>query len=239
MRSWPTPQDYNEVVQNPAVCFSDKDLQQARIELNAMGLPRSDSGNFASVYKATCRNNAWALRCFLCDRPDQKERYKHISEFVLFNNLESTVDFYYLDEGIKIRGEWYPCLKMVWVDGVTLDRYIDANFQDSQKMVWLLKKFHELVGELEGAGIGHGDLQHGNIMVTDEGLRLVDYDALFVPALLGKTSLELGHASYQHPGRTESHYDPDVDNFSCWLIHASILAIAIDPSLYRLLARRR
>ncbi len=232
MKNWPTPQDYNEAVQSPQICFSDQDLKRATIETNSMGLPRSASGTFASVYKANCGNTSWAVRCFLSERPDQKERYRHISDFILFDNLDSTVDFYYLEEGIRVKGDWYPCLKMVWVNGTTLDQFIERHHRDAEQMTWLLREFHKLVGELEGAGIAHGDLQHGNILVTDEGLRLVDYDALFVPALLGKKSLEFGHPNYQHPQRTEDHYDPDVDNFSCWIIHASLLAVAIDPDLF-------
>lgn len=233
MQNWPTPQEYNEAIQTPQLCFSDPDLKKTRIALNALGLPKSASGAFASVYKATNGSTAWAVRCFLSNRPEQSARYKHISDFVLFDNLDSTVDFHYLTEGVQVKGQWYPCLKMVWVEGPTLDQYIEANFKDSAKMTELLKSFHQMVGELEGAGIGHGDLQHGNIIVSDKGLRLVDYDALYVPALAGLKSLEFGHPNYQHPLRTENHYDPDVDNFSCWLIHASLLAIAIDPSLYR------
>lgn len=232
---WPTPQDYNEAIQNPRACFSDPDLKDAKIALNALGLPHAASGAFASVYKATAGETSWAVRCFLNDRPEQKTRYKQISDFVLFENLDATVDFFYLDKGIKVRGNWYPCLKMNWVDGPTLDRYIDKNHADTNKMTALLKSFHQLVGELEGAGISHGDLQHGNIIVTDAGLRLVDYDALFVPALAGLKSLEYGHPNYQHPLRTADHFDPKTDNFSCWLIHASILCIAIDPSLYKTL----
>ncbi len=233
MQNWPTPQEYNEAIQTPQLCFSDPDLKKTRIALNALGLPKSASGAFASVYKATNGSTAWAVRCFLSNRPEQSARYKHISDFVLFDNLDSTVDFHYLTEGVQVKGQWYPCLKMVWVEGPTLDQYIEANFKDSAKMTELLKSFHQMVGELEGAGIGHGDLQHGNIIVSDKGLRLVDYDALYVPALAGLKSLEFGHPNYQHPLRTENHYDPDIDNFSCWLIHASLLAIAIDPSLYR------
>lgn len=233
MTNWPTPQEYNEAIQTPQLCFSDPDLRKTKIALNSLGLPKSASGAFASVYKATNGSTSWAVRCFLSNRPEQSERYQHISDFVLFDNLDSTVDFHYLTEGVQVKGQWYPCLKMVWVEGPTLDQYIESNFKDSVKMTDLLKSFHQMVGELEGAGIGHGDLQHGNIIVTEKGLRLVDYDALFVPALAGLKSLEFGHPNYQHPQRTENHYDPDVDNFSCWLIHASLLAIAIDPSLYR------
>ncbi|MBX9694256.1 MAG: hypothetical protein K2Z81_17865, partial [Cyanobacteria bacterium] len=236
MQNWPTPQDYNEAIQATPHCFSDPDLKTGVVAVNAMGIPKVASGAFASVYKVTNKDRTWAVRFFHSNRPEQKERYRHISDFVLFDNLESTVDFYYLDEGIRVRGDWYPCLKMIWVEGQTLDRYIEENYRDKKRMARLLKDFHTLVGELEGAGIGHCDLQHGNIIVTNEGLRLVDYDALFVPALLGKTSLEFGHPNYQHPRRLTEHYDQDVDNFSCWLIHASLLALAIDPALFKTLS---
>lgn len=230
---WPTPQDYNEAVQNPRTCFADEELRNAKIATNAIGLPHAASGTFASVYKATAGTTSWAVRCFLNNRPEQKARYKHISDFVLFDNLDATVDFFYLDQGIKVKGKWYPCLKMTWVNGSTLDRYVDQTYTDTNKMTLLLKSFHQMVGELEGAGIAHGDLQHGNIIVSDAGLRLVDYDALFVPALAGFKNLEFGHPNYQHPKRDDNHFDPTVDNFSRWLIHASIFCIAIDPALYK------
>ncbi len=230
--SWPTPQDYNEAIQSPRACFSDPDLMYGEVTTNAIGLPRSMTGAFASVYKIVTGDKAWAVRCFLTNRLDQRERYKHISDFVLFDDLACTVDFYYLDEGIKIKGNWYPCLKMPWVEGETLDQFITKQYQTPGALKQLLADFHDMIDQLERANIGHGDLQHGNIIVTSAGLRLVDYDALYVPALAGRKSLELGHPNYQHPDRNEHHYDQDVDNFSCWLIHASILAIAIDPLLY-------
>lgn len=230
--SWPTPQDYNEAIQNPRACFSDPDLVGGSVDTNALGLPRAMTGAFASVYRINSQDKSWAVRCFLTSRLDQKDRYKHISDFVLFDDLECTIDFHYVEQGINVKGKWYPCLKMPWLIGDTLDVYLAKNYKTPGKIKRLLEDFHKMVDELECAGIGHGDMQHGNIIVTEAGLRLVDYDALYVPALLGRKSLELGHPNYQHPDRNEHHFDPDVDNFSCWLIHASLLALAIDPHLY-------
>lgn len=230
--SWPTPQDYNEAIQNPRACFSDPDLKNGIVDTNALGLPRAMTGAFASVYRINSEGKSWAVRCFLTSRLDQKDRYRHISDFVLFDDLDCTIDFHFVEQGINVKGKWYPCLKMPWVSGETLDVYLSRNYKTPGKIKKLLEEFHKMVDELERAGIGHGDLQHGNIIVTDAGIRLVDYDALYVPALLGRKSLELGHPNYQHPDRNEHHFDPDVDNFSCWLIHASLLALAIDPDLY-------
>ncbi len=230
--TWPTPQDYNEAIQSPLACFSDPDLKIGTVETNMLGLPRAMTGAFASVYRINSNNKSWAVRCFLTSRLDQKDRYRHISDFVLFDDLDCTIDFHFVEQGINVKGKWYPCLKMPWVSGDTLDVYLAKNYKTPGQMKKLLEDFHKMVDSLECAGVGHGDMQHGNIIVTEAGLRLVDYDALYVPALLGRKSLELGHPNYQHPDRNEHHFDPDVDNFSCWLIHTSLLALAIDPGLY-------
>jgi hypothetical protein len=49
--AWPTPQDYNEAVQNPHLNFSDAELKAGDLEVTPMGLPRVASGAFASVYR--------------------------------------------------------------------------------------------------------------------------------------------------------------------------------------------
>ncbi|MBX9696027.1 MAG: hypothetical protein K2Z81_26810 [Cyanobacteria bacterium] len=230
--SWPTPQQYNEAIQTPLVAFSDPDLRGGRVELNALGLPRAVSGAFANVYKVSNGSTCWAVRCFLSQPSDHKDRYLWISNSINMDELTNTIEFHYLTEGIKVAGEWYPCLKMSWVEGKTLDRYLAENYKHKKKIEELIESFRGMVLALSKAGIAHGDLQHGNIMVTTQGMRLVDYDAFFVPELTGRKSLELGHPNYQHPARNEDHFDNNMDNFSSWLIYVSLLAISLDPTLY-------
>ncbi len=230
--SWPTPQEYNEVIQSPVVSFMDTELKAGAVALNALGLPRSATGAFASVYKITSCGKDHAVRCFLNYRHEQEQRYTRISEFVALDGLKCTIPFHYLKQGIKVRGEWYPILKMDWIHGKTLDVFLNTNYKDKEAVRLLREQFKELASELDDAGVAHGDLQHGNILITDQGLRLVDYDALYVPALTGMRCLELGHPNYQHPERNDLQYDTTVDNFSCWLIDLSLLALSIDPKLY-------
>jgi hypothetical protein len=229
------PQDYNEAIQSPQHCFEDSDLRTGRVELNRLGLPKAASGAFASVYKVTTATGDWAVRCFLTARRDQGDRYKLISEYVLFDDLDCTVDFHFVEKGIKVGGQWYPIVKMPWIEGPTLDVYVHQIKNDRSKLLALKDDFYNLSMALETAGIAHGDLQHGNIIVSPNGLRLVDYDAFFVPALLGRLSLEFGHPNYQHPLRDEYYFDVSVDNFSSWLIHSSLVAMTIDPELFALL----
>src|SRR5262249_54737919 len=81
-------------------------------------------------------------------------------------------------------------------------------------------------------GIAHGDLQHGNVLVVNGDFRLVDYDGMYVPALQGRQSHELGHRHYQHPWRTAIDFGPFLDNFSAWVIYVSLVMLSVEPSLW-------
>ncbi len=230
--AWPTPQDYNEAVQNPRVCFLDRELKLGRPEVNELGLPLAATGAFASVYRLRCPKRDWAIRLFLRDVADQKPRYHEISRFIMTDDLVYTVWFEYMQQGIKVGGIWYPALKMEWVDGQTMDSYIHENIDNREALQLLYERFCILAKRLKEAGIAHGDLQHGNIMVLSDDLRLVDYDGMFVPTLAGHPASELGHPNYQHPARSGSHFGPFLDNFSVWVIRNSLMAIIDSPEIW-------
>jgi len=233
--SWPTPQDYNEALQHPAVSFKDAELKLGVVATNALGLPRPMTGTFASVYRLHCQHRDWAVRCFLHDIPDQHERYTEISKFILSDDLECTVDFEFLKQGILVGGKWYPILKMQWVDGVTLNQFLEdaALSGNAQAIDSLCDQFEQMVRLMQQCGIAHGDLQHGNVLILPQGgIRLVDYDGMFVPSLQGWISNELGQRNYQHPARNRNHFCPYLDNFAAWVIYLSLRCLAIDPTLW-------
>ncbi len=234
LKFWPSPAEYSEALQTPQLSLFDQRLWACEAETDSLGLPRPISGGFASVYRLKhVRQNDWALRCFLQPIPDQQQRYEKISRFVMNDDLPYTVSFDYLLEGVRIRSQAFPVLKMEWVNGDTLERYIEKNL-GTPAINRLCENFKQMCAHLHAAGIAHGDFQHGNIMVTPENqLRLVDYDGMYVPELAGVTSNELGHRNYQHPAREAKHFGPSLDNFSALVIYTSLRAIAIDPSLYR------
>jgi tRNA A-37 threonylcarbamoyl transferase component Bud32 len=230
--TWPTPQDYNEAIQNPFSCFSDPQLKACSPDATALGLPRAITGAFATVYRLSSAEKHWAVRCFLQDSPDLPKRYSELSKFVCNDDLSYTVDVQFQPQGIKIKGQWYPLLLMEWVNGIPLDQYIYENLQNPSKLNQLAEQFVKMMTELQRAGIAHGDLQHGNIIVVDDELRLVDYDNMFVPALEDMESSELGHVNYQHPGRNSHHFGAQLDNFSAWSILTSLRCLAADSMLW-------
>lgn len=230
---WPSPQDYNEAIQNPSTCFQNGLLQSAQPELDCFGLPKPISGGFASVYKMNHGENARAVRCFLLRVEEQERRYGQVSNYLRAHASEYTLPFKYLSHGIKVNSKWFPILNMEWSQGQTLDQFIESNISNPATLAALPEQFLRLQQQLQDAEMAHGDLQHGNILVTKRGMILVDYDGMFVPTMRGQSSLECGHRNYQHPARCIHHFGSYLDNFSAWVIYASLEAIARDPFLYK------
>ena len=101
------------------------------------------------------------------------------------------------------------------------------------KLRRLADKWFEMTVTLRKEGIAHGDLQHGNIFVFDDEIKLIDYDGMFVPRLAGRQSNERGLEHYQHPKRDDSHFGRYLDNFSNWVIYTTLYALSVDPTLWR------
>jgi hypothetical protein len=231
--AWPTPQDYNEAVQNPRLAFSDPDLGSGQPELTALGLPKAISGGFACVYKIQGAGRVWAARCFQTEITDQQERYEAIDRHLAKVRLPYMVRFGYQPEGVRVLGRGYPLLKMEWVKGVTLSSYVGGNLSNPVTIADLAEKWVRMLNALQRAEVAHGDLQHGNVLVVGGELRLIDYDGMFVPELAGRFSNEVGHRNYQHPHRTNIDYGPYLDNFSGWVVYAALLALSDQPDLWR------
>lgn len=230
--AWPSPQEYSEAVQNPKSAFSEPDLRDGYAELDRSGLPRPRSGSFATVYKILSQRRNWAVKCFVAPVSDQQERYARISAHLAKVNLSYLVQFSFLPRGIKVNNQIYPILKMEWVEGESLAVYVEKNITNRAVLLALARRWIDMVLSLRRASLAHGDLQHGNILVVNGELRLVDYDGMYVPELAGKNSRELGQRNYQHPQRSEFLYGPNLDNFSSWVIYISLIAFAVQPQLW-------
>lgn len=231
--NWPTHTDYQDAIQNPHICFEDASLKSGEVGCDMLGLPKVTSGNFACVYSLTADDGRFAIRCFVRQVLGQQGRYARLAQHLLGLGLDCMVDFEYILRGIKVANEWYPILKMQWVDGLPVNQYIDEYIDDSNLLKQLVDKFPPMVKELRDNELAHCDLQHGNIMVTpDNEFRLVDYDGMYTTAFRGK-SPELGHANFQHPRRTPDFYNENVDDFGALVCYLSLKAIAENPDLFK------
>jgi len=232
MATWPDLTDYHEALQFPQRSLGDPELQRAQIDKDRFGMPKPATGGNAVVYKATEGQNVWAVRCFLRPISDHAERYAAISKHLQKNRAAHSTKFFYLADGLRIKGGTFPIVKMAWVQGQLLDRCAEGLLGQPKELAGLREKFRTLVKEVEAAKFAHGDLQHGNILVSGKELLLIDYDGMWVPALIGRQATEIGHRAYQHPKRSVSDYGPYLDRFSALVIYLSLRALEIDRKLW-------
>jgi hypothetical protein len=122
---------------------------------------------------------------------------------------------------------------MEWLEGDALQVFVERNLQNPAALLNLAEQWVQMAKLLRSAAIGHGDLQHGNVIVTGGQLRLIDYDGMYVPSLAGRQSHEIGHRNYQHPQRSEREFGPEIDHFSTWVVYTSLVALSVQPDLWQ------
>ena len=118
-----------------------------------------------------------------------------------------------------------------------MNEFIDNEIERADSLANLALEWLAMLGSLRENGIAHGDLQPANVFVLREKdrcrLRLLDYDAMFIPAFSGAPSLEIGSPSWQHPKRGLRDFGPELDRFSGLAIYTMIRALAHEPGLWK------
>lgn len=214
-------------------------LKAGKVLLNKKGRPIARKGGWCKIYKCEIDGNPKALRLWLNEMNEKEmaERSQAISEFILTHQSKYLINFEYIPEGYMFNGETYPIILMDWCQGRTMKQYISDCIEDNdtESILTLARQFLEMTNELHSLGISHGDLQHDNIMITEDGsLKLVDYDSMFVPALKGSVETIKGKAGYQHPtARDKNKYlQPYTDYFSELMIFLTLYLVGHKPDLW-------
>jgi hypothetical protein len=232
---WPTLDRYNSAIHQPDRCFADRDLRASWPQRDRRGLPVPMTGAFGGVYRLDSSERAWAVKCFT--RDSDEWRYSEICTDLRARPTGYLAAIEYLTpRGILVDERWYPVLKMEWVAGLTLDAWLEQQHTNPPALEALAAGWVDALAALAERGIAHGDLQHGNILVAGSPehprLRLVDYDAMYVPALAGEPATETGLPDYQHPRRSQADFNPRLDNFAALVIYISLRALAYQPDLW-------
>jgi serine/threonine protein kinase len=232
---WPSSREYVEAVQNPAFAFQDPDLKTSKAAIDRLGMPFVTSGQFAYVFKMTSGNGkAQAVRCFRGNFGDREDRYQRIDNHLNMVSAPYFASFEYDAQGIMVSGRRYPIQVMEWISGFPLDVYLHNVLKRPDVLKFLSDQWLKVLASLRDSKVSHGDLQHGNIIVDDSNsLRLVDLDGMYVPAMAGWKSSELGHRHYQHPKRGPNYFDETLDNFSGLVIYLSLLSLKEKPELWK------
>lgn len=211
-------------------------LADLRPVLDGRGEPVMSSGNFAVVFKMTDGKKNYAIKCFTKDQEGREEAYRQICDYLPSVPSQYMVRTEYLEKELFVDtnhqsdDEEFPVLKMDWVDGISLDRYIKDIRDDQQKRIRLADEFRGIAFWLLSQEFAHGDLKPDNIIVTNDGrLVLVDYDGMFVPAMSGQEARELGTPFYRYKGRTLKDFDVFADDYACTFIMMVLAANCIEP----------
>lgn len=242
MTDWPLASDYVGMVQDPKIAFKDPGLRQCTIKRDQQNLPVKMAGSFAVVFQATLPDGTKrAVRAFTTRREGITKRYRRISRHVLQKtaDVEALVSFEYQEEGIRAilngRSGWYPLIVMEWAPGITLYEWVRERclHGDGSRLRKAADQWSGLIDDLARAEIAHGDLQHANVLVDGQDrFRLVDYDGMCVPGLVGEENIEVGLPPYQHPDREQTCLSLSLDDFSAIFIYVALRALAAAPELW-------
>lgn len=235
---WPPPNDFRDAVRNPAASFRDPDLAASDAVVGANGLPDAHPGNASRVYQLCAEDGrSWAVKCF--SRIDDAREARYAAVRAALAGKPYAVDFDYQTEGALIAGRRWPVLKMDWVEGQTLQQVAKERANSPAVMDGLFKRWVQLSRELRTAGVAHGDLQHANVLLVpgkwpgSYTLKLIDYDAMYLPELANAPTYETGNPNYQHPERNERSYSPDLDRFPLLVVATALRALAVrGPDLW-------
>lgn len=230
--TFPSFADYQSALQHPEMAFVNNFLRQGSVESDLWGFPRVRSGGFALTYKISLQENVWAARCFHRVVRDRSIRYAQICQALEEKKLPFFVPTRYMYRGIVVNGKYFPISILEWIDGESLEAYVLHNLENHTNLLQLSEKFRDICRNLEASDMSHGDLSHRNIIIKSDEVFLIDYDGMYVPALSGRKSSELGNIHFQHPFRSTTFFNNRMDRFSSIVIYIALLGLAEDPSLW-------
>jgi serine/threonine protein kinase len=225
--AYPSRTDIVTAMRNPQVSFKANELIGGSVIRIGSRIIQY-AGGYTTVFPFYTRESKKvAVRCWIADIGDAKKRCQEISIYLNTLNNPYFCNFKYLDDAILISGSIYPVVIMDWANGKPLKEYINDNRYSFKTILpKIASNFKQMVKYFHEENIAHGDLQHGNILVTEDcSLIIIDYDSMFVKPLEGMSDAIKGLPGYQHPSRNKNKFiNHKLDYFSELVIYLSLLA---------------
>ncbi len=235
---YPQIQDYDRVMKSPDRFLFDQYLQKGKTAKTKSGSILGFSGGFSRAYPLWCNGKKLGIRCWTKNPGECKKRYEQIKNHQSNYPSPYLINCNYFEKGISVNNEVYPILSMDWVNGISLDNFLDKYISIPKVTILLAEEFLNIVKDLHQKKYVHGDIQHGNIIIDfpihPVKMTLIDYDSMIVPGVESSKSTVVGVESYQHPLRSKNVIRHEkMDYFSEIVIYISLLVYAEQPDLWK------
>lgn len=182
--------------------------------------PRCAIGNSAIVFEVKCGDKRMAMRVYMRRHRNLRAIYG---------------DRYYPKELlVNASDREYGLADVVlcdWVEGETLQAIIETSCSKPTKIYALSQMFEEFAIALLDEKWAHGDLKPENIILSSDGLHLIDFDAMYREGFTVDDCVEIGTRQYQHPLRDKHNFGGNIDDYPIALIATVLAAISLDSSL--------
>ena len=183
------------------------------------------TGNSAAVFEIELDDGGRKmLKCYTRPRPGLREIYgRRLLEKELYVYTDCS------------HGVWVDVVVTDWVDGITLGEAVHrAVAQDDRTTLRRISAaFDRMALGMLADERAHGDLKPDNIIVTPGlRLRLIDFDAAYLPSMYGRESPELGTAAWQHPSRRKCDFNRHIDDYPIAMLSTVLHALAVEPTLF-------
>lgn len=186
-------------------------------EDGTLNVPKCHIGNSAIVFKVMCNDKPMAMRVYMRSHPNLRAIYG---------------DNYYPKELLVDSGNNDFTMADVvlcdWHEGISLQTQIERLYRDTTKMASLSLMFEDFALKLLNERWAHGDLKPENIIFSQDGLHLIDFDALYREDFSLNDCVESGTRQFQHPLRNLTHFDKRIDDYPIALITTALAALALD-----------
>ena len=181
---------------------------------------RCSVGNSVIVFEVMCDGRKMSMRVYMRHHPNLQAIYgeRYYPKELLVNLSER--DFFLAD---VVLCDWY--------EGVSLQGKIEELCQKPAKMKALSQMFEEFAISLLNEKWAHGDVKPENIIFSNDGLHLIDFDAMYCEGFTADDCVEIGTKQFQHPLRDRKNFGRDIDDYPIALIATVLAAMSLDPSI--------
>lgn len=234
--TFPSRTDYEIVIKNLDKFADSAAIKAGKVIMRKDGLfPQAFSGGRAVVFPVLMGTRKYALKCWIQSLGSLEERYQAVSELIQRSKPPYLIESVYRENELLFNGTRYPVLQMQWCDSRTLKDWITLYINDSSRLRSLADRFLEIVCDMHTINMSHGDLQHENILISDDSLiTLVDYDSIYLDGLDHLSDEVKGLPGFQHRSRTSQlNANPKSDYLSEYVIYITLVALSKKPELWK------